>query len=237
MLCFESPCHDAAWNLALEEYLFARCREDLLLFWRNNPCIVIGKNQYAAREVDLEKAGQLDVPVIRRSTGGGAVYQDMGNLNFSFLSADGFDGETLFGAFLRPLLTALQSLGIEAEYNGRNDLCVNGFKISGSAARADGGRLLHHCTMLIDCDLERMNELLTPDREKLRRNGVKSVRSRVANLHSFSPELTGAELIAALLRQMPAAAPFVLPADAVSGICAIAAEKYANPQWNFRLLE
>lgn len=236
MLCFESPCHDAAWNLALEEYLFARCREDLLLIWRNSPCIVIGKNQYAAREVDLEKAGRLAIPVIRRSTGGGAVYQDMGNLNFSFLTADG-DDENLFGAFLHSLLTALQSLGIKAEYNGRNDLCVNDLKISGSAAKAEGGRLLHHCTMLIDCDLERMAELLTPDREKLRRNGVRSVRSRVANLQSFSPELTGAKLIAALLRQMPAATPFVLPADAASEICAIAAEKYANPQWNFRLFE
>lgn len=232
MNCYKSPSHDAAWNLALEDWLFHHTEGDFLLLWCNEPCIIIGQNQYAAREVDLEKAKSLNVPVIRRSTGGGAVYQDLGNLNLSFMTEDSFDDENLFSRFLTPLLLALNACDIKGEFNGRNDICVDGKKISGSAAKVENGRLLHHCTLLVDCNLERMNALLTPDKEKLARNGVKSVKSRVTNLKKLAPSFDLDQLMNTLWDET-----YALPPEAEQEICAIAAQKYGNDAWNLKLLD
>ena len=193
MIYYETASTDPRINLAAEDYLLHQAgAEDVLFLWQNAPCVIIGRNQCAAQEVDLDLARQLGVPVVRRDTGGGAVYHDLGNLNFTFLTADRPALDSPYASFLTPLIAVLASFGVAAEFNGRNDLCVQGRKISGSAARVHAGRLLHHGTLLVASDLAPMTRLLTPPQEKLRRNGVASVQSRVANLQRRLRELNDA---------------------------------------------
>lgn len=231
MIYIESNTSSPADNLAMETWLFDHCAgQDVLYLWRNRPCVILGRNQCAAQEVDLPLAQSLGVPVLRRQTGGGAVYHDLGNLNFTFLTDDpGTDRP--YETFLQPLVALLRRQGIQACFNGRNDLCVAGRKFSGSAARVRRGRLLHHGTLLVDTDLERMQRLLTPDAAKLRRNGVASVRSRVVNLSQLAPALT-TESLTALIRGAFAAEPWQLPPEASAQIRSIREEYFANPAWN-----
>lgn len=196
----ESAGLDPEENLALEERLFESFdAEPILYLWQNGPCIVLGKNQLAEEEADLPLAAARGVPIVRRATGGGAVYQDEGNLNFTVITADR-PGASPYELALQPAIDALLPFGLNVVYNGRNDLCIDGRKISGCASRVRGDRLLLHATLLIHTDLDALDALLTPPADKLERNGVASVRSRVANLTEFCPELTVPEVKAALRR-------------------------------------
>ena len=161
------------------------------------------------------------------------MYHDLGNLNFTFLTADRPALDSPYASFLTPLIAVLASFGVAAEFNGRNDLCVQGRKISGSAARVHAGRLLHHGTLLVASDLAPMTRLLTPPQEKLRRNGVASVQSRVANLQDFAPGLTVAALKEKIAAAFACGVPRAFDAAAKAAIKALAQEKYANPAWNF----
>ena len=172
-------------NLAVEEYLFLHSDEDVLMLWQNEPTVVIGKNQNAYAELALEVIRERGVHVARRITGGGAVYHDLGNVNFSLISTskgrDGLD----FAAFCAPMIEALAALGVHAELSGRNDLLVDGKKFSGNAQHASGDRVLHHGTLLFDSDLGVLSQVLRVDEEKLRAKAVRSVRSRVTNLRPY----------------------------------------------------
>lgn len=234
MIYIESKVTDPAWNLALESWLFDwETKEDILFLWQNDACVVIGKNQSAPLEVDLDAARELGVPVIRRQTGGGAVWHDAGNLNFTYITNDDPETESPYAAFLGPLVEVLAEQGIEAAFNGRNDLCVQGRKISGSAARVRNGRLLHHGTLLVCSDFAPMERLLTPDAAKLRRNGIRSVKSRVANLTDFAPELTVAKLKDLLRGKFAPERELVLsPADLEQ--IRTRQARYRDPAWNFQ---
>ena len=233
MNAIESKNTNPYENLALEEALFCNhTGGDLLFLWQNAPCVILGRNQDAAQEVNLPLARKLGVPVVRRNTGGGAVYHDLGNLNFTYITRDSCEGDTPYAAFLQPLMELLWALEIPVEFNGRNDLCVDGRKISGSAARVRDGWLLHHGTLLVSSELARMDELLTPPEAKLRRNGVASVKSRVANLREFCLGLT----VSALRQQIFAKfqAQMILPSQTVCAQAArLAEEKYSRSEWNF----
>ena len=233
MIYFESKQTAPGYNLALETWLLETYRqEDVLYLWQNGPSVIIGSNQVAANEVDLELAQRLRVPVVRRHTGGGAVYHDLGNLNFTWITRDTPASDRPYETFLAPLIRILRGLGIEAEFNGRNDLCVQGRKISGSAARVRQDRLLHHGTLLVDCDLQTMERLLTPPAEKLARNGVRSVKSRVATLREFAPELTVQKLKTAICQEFQAGAAAPVPEVAEEAIARLRREKFDNPAWN-----
>ena len=233
MIYIESNRTDPTWNLALESWLFDRQTEETILYlWQNAPCVIIGRNQSAAREADLELARQLAVPVIRRQTGGGAVWHDLGNLNFTYITNEDDDPDTPYAAFLQPLMEVLAGQGIPVAFNGRNDLCVADRKVSGSAARLRGGRLLHHGTLLVCSNLTRMTQLLTPDADKLQRNGVRSVRSRVANLSEFAPELTVEKLKRLLCGQFHPDRTLRLTEADLEEI-AERREKFLDPGWNF----
>ncbi len=175
------------YNLAVEEYLFRSEREDVCMLWQNEPTVVIGKNQNAFAEVDLDALHADGVHLARRITGGGAVYHDLGNVNFSFLSAQSAQTGLDFAKFTAPILAALRSLGVDAELSGRNDLLLDGQKFSGNAQYSAGGRTLHHGTLLFDSDLTALSRYLRPDEEKLKGKGIKSVRSRVTNLAPHLP--------------------------------------------------
>ncbi len=184
-----SPSRDAYQNLAQDEYLLAHLPPDthLLYFYVNDNAVIIGRNQNAFRECDLTAMKERNVKLVRRLTGGGAVYHDVGNLNFSFLSPEGmYDTD----AQDEILLAALRSLGIAAEKNGRNDFVVGGRKFSGNAFGARNGNRVRHGTLLISSDLGKLDRYLTVSAKKLRAKGVASVRSRVCNLTEFCPDLT-----------------------------------------------
>ena len=224
---------DPAYNLALEEYFYKKKNETFVLLWQNNPCVVIGCNQYADREVDLETAKRMLIPVVRRHTGGGAVYQDQGNLNFSFIcNVDEIpEGEVYL---LEIVIQALKNLGIEACFNGRNDLLVEERKISGSAWRQDDARMLHHGTLMFDVDIAKMQRILTPDKAKLLRNGVKSVESRVANLKEFDPNLTMKKIKSQIIELTQAKEHQMTEIDK-KYIQVIYENKYKTDNWNFKL--
>jgi lipoate-protein ligase A len=178
---------DPHYNLAVEEYLFRNEPGDILMLWQNEPTVVIGKNQNAYVEVDLELLRARGIHLARRITGGGAVYHDLGNVNYTFIS-DAREQGMDFAHFTAPILSALSSLGINAALSGRNDLLVDGLKFSGNAQYSSNGRTLHHGTLLFDSDLAVLSSVLRPDEEKLRSKAIASVRSRVTNLAPLLPK-------------------------------------------------
>ncbi len=175
--------------MAMDEYFLTHLPADtrLLYFYINENAVIIGRNQNAFRECDLGAMENQNVQLVRRITGGGAVYHDGGNLNFSFI-----EPEKLYDTDAQDeiLLTALRFLGIDAEKNGRNDFSVDGRKFSGNAFGAKGGNRVRHGTLLVNTNLTQLDRYLTVSAKKLRAKGVASVRSRVCNLTEIRPELT-----------------------------------------------
>ena len=174
-------------NLAIEEYLFLNSEEDVFLLWQNSPTVVIGKNQNVYNEIDFNFLKSNNILIARRITGGGAVYHDFGNLNFSFISVSDEKRTLDFNHFTELIIEALNSFGIDAKLSGRNDILVNDKKISGNAQCTQNGRVLHHGTLLYDTDFTVLSSVLKPDERKIQSKAIKSVRSRVANISEFLP--------------------------------------------------
>ena len=174
--------HDPYYNLAVEEYLFSQTDDDVFMLWQNEPCVVIGKNQNAYAEVNIDKAKESGIKIVRRITGGGAVYHDLGNVNYTFISSKNEGNGIDFAYFTMPIIEALASLGVSAELSGRNDLLAEGKKFSGNAQHSVGNRTLHHGTLLFNSDLSVLSSVLNVDKEKIQSKGIKSTRSRVINL-------------------------------------------------------
>lgn len=185
---------DARRNLALEEYVLRHklTPEDCLLFYVNAPAIIIGRNQNTAEEINAAVVAERGITVVRRLSGGGAVYHDLGNLNFSFLTPAAPDRFNRYEAFLRPVLDVLRALGLDAELGGRNDVTVGGRKVSGNAQFTTTRRMFSHGTLLVDADLDAVTAALSPRPGKVESKGVKSVRGRVANIAELVAERGGA---------------------------------------------
>lgn len=183
--------YDATTNLAIEYFLLheKKLDEPILLFYINENAIIIGKNQNTYEEINQDEVERLGVQVVRRFSGGGAVYQDMGNICFCFLTED--DGESFrdFGKFTQPVIEALHKMGATgAQLQGRNDLLIDGKKFSGNAMYSNHGRLTAHGTLMLDLDVEVLPKLLRPKEEKFASKGIKSVRSRVTNIKPYLDE-------------------------------------------------
>ena len=180
---------DPYTNLAVERCLFEFANENtaILYLWQNDNTIVIGKNQDIYSECRADEFKAHGGKIVRRMSGGGAVYHDLGNLNFSIITVKSNDSEQ---KYLDLILRMAKNLGIKAEFGGRNDVVCNGRKFSGSAVYDDGEKVCRHGTVLVRSDIEKMTYYLTPEREKLNRHGVESVRSRVMNLSEAGPEIT-----------------------------------------------
>ncbi len=175
------------YNLAVEEYLFNTASDCVFMLWQNDKTVVIGKNQNAYAEVDRKVLEQNGVKLARRITGGGAVYHDLGNVNYSYINPNAENNGIDFEYFTKPIINALKTLGVDVKLSGRNDLeTLDGLKISGSAQHRVGNRVLHHGTLLFNSDLNFMSKVLTPDREKLKSKAVKSVKKRVCNVSELS---------------------------------------------------
>lgn len=177
---------DPYHNLAVEEYIFQKTQDNAFILWQNDKTVVIGKNQNINCELDFDFVKENGIKVARRITGGGAVYHDLGNLNYSFISSSGKEGID-FAYFTKPIIEALAALGVDAKLTGRNDIEVEGKKISGNAQYSKNGRTLHHGTLLFDTDLSVLSSALHVDEEKIKSRAIKSTRSRVTNLKSLIP--------------------------------------------------
>ena len=192
-----SPSRDGWQNLAMDEWFLDHLGpEDLLLYcYINDNAVIIGKNQNPWRECDLQAMDRDGVQLVRRVTGGGAVFHDAGNLNFSFIVGEGrYDVQRQ----LRVILRAVSSFGIPCEFSGRNDLLADGRKFSGNAFCARGALRQHHGTLLLRSDLSRLQNYLQVDPRKMKAKGVSSVRSRVCNLSEFTDSVTVPAMLSAL---------------------------------------
>lgn len=200
---FISKGHDPYFNLAIEDWIFRDLdpNSHLLFIWRNSPTVVIGRFQNPWNECHLSKMKEDQVHLVRRQSGGGAVYQDLGNTNFTFMSGRQKYKKENNNIIL---IQALQSLGIKARASGRNDLVVefenSERKISGSAFKENRDRCFHHGTMLINVNLQKLGDYLNPSKKKLEAKGIASVRSRVANLKDINPEIEHGHLQHALIQ-------------------------------------
>lgn len=175
---------DPYFNLACEEFFMKNSDDDIFLLWQNAPSVIIGLSQNAFSEVNLKYVIENGIKVARRITGGGAVYHDLGNLNFSYITKD--DGSEIdFKRFLTPICDTLNKMGFECEINGRNDLVLDGKKISGNAQCRKYGKILHHGTILVNTDFDALEKSLNVDKEKMQSKGINSVRSRVGNLCGY----------------------------------------------------
>ncbi len=235
MICLKSPSHDPYWNLALEEALFAHARLDTTycMLWQNRPAVIIGQHQNPAEEVDLSYIRTHSLPVIRRLSGGGAVYHDLGGLNYTFILS-GEDIRLNWEVFYQPVLRACQSLGIPAKASGRNDLTVEGRKFSGTASYEADGKSLHHGCLLIHSDFSAMAQALTPPKDKFHSKAAASVPSRVINLRDCCPNLTVEAFCQALLAQLPDARLLPeIPSEITTQANHLRDSRYATWEWNF----
>lgn len=230
---------DPDFNLALEEYVFESMPRDreYLMLWQNDNAVIIGRHQNALAEIDTNVVTQNGIRVVRRLSGGGAVYHDLGNLNFTFIvDADG-ESQVDLRRFCQRVADALTALGLDAQVDGRNDILANGCKISGNAQYLRLGRIMHHGTLLFDSDLSRLGQALRPDPEKVKAKGVQSVRSRVANIRSLLPQdMTLSQFRAHLAQYLLQGLPHSrheLTQQELAQVEAIRAARYGTWEWNY----
>lgn len=182
---------DPSVNIALETFLLKEkiLDEPILLFYINEPSIIIGRNQNTIEEINADYVEANKIHIVRRMSGGGAVYHDLGNFSFCFITKDDGDSFRDFGKFTKPVISFLHSVGVkEAELKGRNDLVIGEKKFSGNAMYATNGRMTAHGTILFDSDLDAVTSALKPRKEKIESKGIKSIRSRVTNIKPFVDE-------------------------------------------------
>ncbi|SFT01400.1 lipoate--protein ligase [Marininema halotolerans] len=231
--------YDPRVNLAIEEYILKHLDidEDYLLFYINDPSIIIGRNQNTVEEIHVDYCRENGIHVVRRLSGGGAVYHDRGNLNFSFITKD--DGESFlnFRKFTEPVVKALRRLGVEAELTGRNDLQVGEKKISGNAQFSTKGRMFSHGTLMFDVDLDAVANALKVKQEKFQSKSTKSVRSRVANIRDYLDTAITIEqfretLLRYIFEEVEEIPQYHLTTDDWNAIEQISQERYRNWEWN-----
>ena len=230
---------DAAFNLAAEQYVFDSLPRDRMyvMLWQNRSAVIIGKYQNALAEINQPFVQAHGIQVVRRLSGGGAVYHDLGNLNFTFI-ADAGDLETLdMKLFCAPVLRTLAALGVRAGVNGRNDMTIDGQKFSGNSQYLRGGRIMHHGTLLFDSDLSVVSQALQVDPAKIQAKGLKSVRSRVTNIRlhlreDFPLSTFRAALLENILRETPGEEYRFNETD-LAAIERLRRERYESWEWNF----
>jgi len=233
MLFYEPTSNDPHYNLAMEQHLFDT-EQDMFMLWQNDNAIIIGKNQNAEAEINRPFVDTHGIRVARRLSGGGAVYHDMGNLNFTFIVPDG--DNINFQYFCQPIMQTLAQFNVIAETHGRNDITIDGKKFSGNAQYRKDGRVMHHGTIMFSSDLDVLQEALTPSQNKLQGKGVKSIRGHVTNISDHldddvTLEMFKQSLINNVLTQTYET---YVPSDAdIARVKQMRDEKYATWQWNF----
>ena len=230
---------DPTFNLALEEYVFERMPRDREYFitWRNDNAIIIGRHQNTLSEINLPFVQSRGIQVVRRLSGGGAVYHDLGNLNFTFIVDAAAGQQVDLRRFCEPIAQVLRNMGATATVDGRNDILIDGKKISGNAQYVRQGRVMHHGTILFDSDTTVLSQALQVDPSKIQSKGVKSVRSRVTTVRPClkqDMDMAGfRKALTAEILQNDACIPYTLTAEDIEEIKRIQAARYAQQAWNY----
>ncbi|KOO47859.1 lipoate--protein ligase [Viridibacillus arvi] len=232
---------DPRINLAIEEYALKTMdveKDSFLLFYINQPSIIIGRNQNTVEEINTDYVEDNGIIVVRRLSGGGAVYHDLGNLNFSFLTKDDGDSFQNFKKFTQPVVDALQKMGINSELSGRNDILAEGRKISGNAQFSTKGRMFSHGTLLFDTEIDAVVSALKVKKEKIESKGIKSIRSRVANITEFMNEaMTVEEFRLEILKSIFGGEEniqyYELTDEDWANIYKLSEERYQQWDWNY----
>jgi lipoate---protein ligase len=238
MLCIINDNTNPYFNIASEEHLLKAFDDDIFMLYRNEPSVIVGKHQNAFAEVNYLFVQENHIPVIRRLSGGGAVFHDLGNINFTFIS-NGREGSLVdFKKFLTPVLEALTQMQVPAEANSRNDLVIKGLKVSGNAEHVFKNRTLHHGTLLYSAELERLRGCLKVVPEQFSDRAVRSVRSAVANIKDYMPNpISVNEFMGTvqnmLLKKFTHAAFYSFNEGDTSKIESLVEAKYRTWQWNF----
>ena len=233
---------DPYFNLAAEEYLLMNADCDVFMLWRNSPSVIVGKNQNAWAEVNVDYVKDNGIPVVRRLTGGGAVFHDLENVNFSFITKASEGTKLNFEKFTRPIIDALSSFGVEASLDGRNDIVADGAKISGNAecvvTNTRGEKvMLHHGTLLFNSDITKLAAALRADPEKMKSRGIKSVSSRVKNIRALDsyrgPGDVGDFMEALFTAVSRGNGAEDLTEAEISGVEELKRTKYSLWEWNY----
>lgn len=237
MIYVDNNSTDPFFNFALEHYFMAekKLEDDVFVFWRTSPTLMIGKYQNAAEEINERFVREQGIHVVRRVTGGGTIYTDMGGWQFSFITR-GEAGQIDFQTYVTPVIEALQSLGVAAEFNSRNDLVIGGRKFSGNAQCMKSGCTLHHGSLLFHTDLEQMVRCLSVDDYKIISKGIKSVRERVTNIsehltRDISPEAFKSLMVERIRKG--SAKEYVLTDADRARIEEIADQSFRTWEWNY----
>jgi lipoate-protein ligase A len=227
-------------NLALEEYILRNITSDetFLLFYVNEPSIIIGKNQNTIEEINQEYVTKNNIHVVRRISGGGAVYHDLGNLNFSFITNFEKTKFSNYKEFTGPVIKALGKMGANAEQSGRNDIIIEGKKVSGNAQFTSRNRMFSHGTLLLDSHIGNVVSALKVKAGKIESKGIKSIRSRVANICEFLPSKITMEsfkqiILESIFNTSSWFPQLELTTDDWNKVYQIADTKYRTWQWNY----
>lgn len=237
MRILDSPSTDPYFNIAAEEYLLRETNADYTFVYVNEPSIIIGKHQNAYAEINLPWVLEKGIPVVRRITGGGTVWHDPGNVNFSFI-LNGKEGQLVnFREYAAPVLSYLQNLGIPAEFGSRNEILAAGKKVSGNAEHVYRSRVLHHGTLLFTSDLQALGASLRTAPGRYRDRAVQSVRSSVVNIEDLmEPRVSLPDFRTGLIDHLSGyfegAERYAFSETDRAGISGLAREKYGTWQWN-----
>ena len=230
--------NDSFFNMAAEEYLLQNF-ESAIMLWRNHNTVVVGKNQNTLLEINLDYAKEHDISVVRRLTGGGTVFHDMGNINFTVIIPFKEGSFCDYSLFTNPICKFLKQLGVDASLSGRNDLLIDGMKFSGNAQTVKNHKMLHHGTLLFSTNVTSMAGVLNPNKKKLESKGIKSVVSRVTNIEShlknsgMTAESFYQELGNFYEQTETDIERYTFTDQDIQAITKLAKEKYATWDWNF----
>lgn len=232
--------HNPVYNVALEAYAFREllAEDELFILWINEPTIVIGKHQNAIEEINKTYTDEHGIHVVRRLSGGGAVYHDLNNLNYTIISNKSQEGTFDFKTFSQPVIETLADLGVTATFTGRNDLEIDGKKFCGNAQAYYKGRMMHHGCLLFDVDMTVLRNALQVSKDKIESKGVKSVRARVTNILDELPEKMTVEAFSnQLLNKMKESYPdmteYIFSDDELKNIQALADQQFGTWDWTY----
>lgn len=239
MLCIVNNSTDPYFNLAAEEYLLRNFKENCFMLWRNKPSIIVGKHQNALAEINYEYIKENNIDVIRRLSGGGTVFHDLGNLNFTFIqNVNANENLVDFKRYIKPIVTVLHQLGINAKHEGRNDIMIDGKKVSGNAEHVFKQRVLHHGTLLFSSVISDLSKALKVNPLKYQDKGVKSVKSRVTNINECLSEKKSVlefqdKILAYMKESEPTIENYIFSKTDIDQINKLVKDKYVTWDWNF----